>query len=47
MTAGVFDRRQDGFDVTLDDFRDGGDQVPDMSIAIDLVAGEIIVREAA
>ena len=43
----VFDRRQDGFDVTLDHFLDGGDQVPDLSIAIDLVAGEIIVREAA
>ncbi|MCW2737582.1 PspC domain-containing protein [Nocardioides sp.] len=43
----VFDRQQDGFDVALDNIRDGGDQVPDMSIAIDLVAGEIIVREAA
>jgi phage shock protein PspC (stress-responsive transcriptional regulator) len=43
----VLDRRQDGFDVTLDQFLDGGDEVPDMSIAIDLVAGEIIVREAA
>ena len=28
-------------------FRDGGDGVPDMSITIDLVGGEIIVREAA
>ena len=28
-------------------FRDGGDEVPDMSITIDLVAGEVIVREAA
>jgi hypothetical protein len=43
----VFDRHQDGFDFTLNHFLDGGDQVPDMSIAIDLVAGEIIVREAA
>lgn len=43
----VFDRRQDGFDVTLDHFLDGGDEVPDMSIAIDLAFGEIIVREAA
>jgi phage shock protein PspC (stress-responsive transcriptional regulator) len=43
----VFDRRQDGVDVTLDHFLDGGDEVPDMSIAIDLVFGEIIVREAS
>ena len=28
-------------------FLDGGDDVPDMSINIDLVAGEILVREAA
>jgi phage shock protein PspC (stress-responsive transcriptional regulator) len=43
----VFDNHQDGFDFALDDFLDGGDQVPDMSIAIDLVAGEVIVREAS
>jgi phage shock protein PspC (stress-responsive transcriptional regulator) len=43
----VFDRRQDGFDVTVDNSLDGGDEVPDMSIAIDLAFGEIIVREAA
>jgi phage shock protein PspC (stress-responsive transcriptional regulator) len=43
----VFDRRTDGFDVSLDHFLDGGDDVPDMSISIDLVAGEVIVREAA
>jgi phage shock protein PspC (stress-responsive transcriptional regulator) len=43
----VFDERRDGFDVNLDGFRDGGDEVPDMSITIDLVAGEIIVRDAA
>ncbi len=43
----VFDRRQDGFDVTVNDSLDGGDEVPDMSIAIDLAFGEIIVREAA
>ena len=43
----VFDQRSDGFDITLDGFLDGGDDVPDMSINIDLVAGEIIVREAA
>ena len=38
---------RDGFDITLDGSLDGGDDVPDMSINIDLVAGEIIVREAA
>lgn len=43
----VFDERRDGFDVNLDGFLDGGDEVPDMSITIDLVAGEVIVREAA
>jgi phage shock protein PspC (stress-responsive transcriptional regulator) len=43
----VFDQRTDGFDRTLDAFRDGGEGVPDMSITIDLVGGEIIVREAA
>ncbi len=43
----VFDRRRDGFDVTLDHVLDGGDDVPDLSIAIDLFVGEIIVREAA
>ena len=39
--------RAHGFDVNVDGFRDGGDEVPDMSINIDLVAGEVIVREAA
>ena len=43
----VFDQRSDGFDITQNGFLDGGDDVPDMSIDIDLVAGEIIVREAA
>lgn len=43
----VFDRRQDGFDITVDNSLDGGDEVPDLSIAIDLAFGEIIVREAA
>lgn len=43
----VFDQRSDGFDITQNGFLDGGDDVPDMSITIDLVAGEIIVREAA
>ena len=43
----VFDQRRDGIDITQNGFLDGGDDVPDMSINIDLVAGEIIVREAA
>lgn len=43
----VFDQRRDGFDVNLDGFRDGGDGVPDMTINIDLFAGEVLVREAA
>jgi hypothetical protein len=43
----VFDQRGDGFDITVDGFRDGGAGAPDMSINIDLVAGEVIVREAA
>lgn len=43
----VFDQRSDGFDITQNGFRDGGADVPDMTITIDLVAGEIIVREAA
>lgn len=43
----VFDKRSDGFDITQDGFLDGGDDVPDMSITIDLVGGEVLVREAA
>lgn len=43
----VFDQRSNGFDITQDGFVDGGDDVPDMSITIDLVGGEILVREAA
>ncbi|MCY4725252.1 PspC domain-containing protein [Nocardioides sp. STR2] len=43
----VFDQRSDGFDITQDGSLDGGDDVPDMSINIDLVGGEIVVREAA
>lgn len=43
----VFDQRQDGFDIRVDSFLDGGDEVPDMTITIDLSVGEIIVREAA
>ncbi len=43
----VFDRQQDGFDVNVDHVLDGGDDVPAMTIFIDLVVGEILVREAA
>ena len=43
----VFDRRSDGFDITQKGSLDGGTDVPDLSIDIDLVAGEILVREAA
>ncbi|MGF9755397.1 PspC domain-containing protein [Microvirga sp. 0TCS3.31] len=46
-TSEVFGQRNDGFDITQDGSVDGGDDVPDMSITIDLVGGEIIVREAA
>ena len=43
----VFDQRQRRLRHQLDGFLDGGDEVPDMSINIDLVVGEVIVREAA
>jgi phage shock protein PspC (stress-responsive transcriptional regulator) len=43
----VFGQRSDGFDITQNGSLDGGDDVPDMSITIDLVGGEIVVREAA
>ena len=43
----VFDERSDGFDITQNGFLDGGDDVPDMTIDIELVGGEILVREAA
>ncbi|WP_210504417.1 PspC domain-containing protein [Nocardioides xinjiangensis] len=43
----VLDRSQDGFDITVESFRDGGDDVPDLSVTIDLFAGEVLVREAA
>ena len=47
QTPGLRPERRDGFDITVDGSLDGGDDVPDMSINIDLVAGEILVREAA
>jgi len=43
----IFDERRDGFDITVAQSLDGGDDVPDLSIDIDMVAGEILVREAA
>lgn len=46
-TSEVFGQRSDGFDITQNGSLDGGDDVPDMSITIDLVGGEIVVREAA
>jgi phage shock protein PspC (stress-responsive transcriptional regulator) len=43
----VFDRRTDGFEISVGGSRDGGVGAPDLTIGIDLVFGEIIVREAA
>ena len=43
----VFDERRDGIDVNLDGFRDGGADAPEMSITIDLLVGDVVVREAA
>ncbi|CAM3810389.1 PspC domain-containing protein [Nocardioides zeicaulis] len=43
----VFGRSSDGFDVTRDGSLDGGAGAPDLSINIDLVGGEILVRDAA
>lgn len=41
----VFGERSEGFGVSQDGFVDGGDEVPDMRISIDLGAGQVIVRE--
>lgn len=41
----VFDLRNEGFDINVDGFRDGGAEAPAMTLTIDLVAGEILVRE--
>lgn len=43
----VFGTSSDGFDITQDGTVDGGVGAPDLSITIDLVGGEIVVREAA
>ena len=44
--ARVFSGRADGLGVTQDGFVDGGDEVPDMHITIDLGVGEVVVRES-
>ncbi|MBC2933699.1 PspC domain-containing protein [Nocardioides sp. zg-1228] len=46
-SAVVFGQRSGGFAISQEGFVDGGDGVPDMSITIDLVGGEVVVREAA
>ena len=43
----VFDQRQDGFDVQLDRLHGASPGAPTLSLTIDLLAGEIIVRDAA
>lgn len=45
--ARVLGATSSGFDVTREDSVDGGAGVPDMSLTIDLVGGEVVVREAA
>jgi phage shock protein PspC (stress-responsive transcriptional regulator) len=45
--AVVLGERSDGFDITQDGFLDGGVGVPEMTLNIDLVGGEILVREAS
>lgn len=41
----VFGQHNDGLDVTQDGFLNGGDEVPDMRIIIDLGVGQVTVRE--
>jgi phage shock protein PspC (stress-responsive transcriptional regulator) len=43
----VFDQREDGFDVIVDGFLDGGDDVPDLTLNVEIAVGDIVVREAA
>jgi phage shock protein PspC (stress-responsive transcriptional regulator) len=43
----VFERRSDGLDIRVDGSRDAGTDVPSMTITIDLVVGDIVVRDAA
>lgn len=41
----VFGRHDDGFDISREDFLNGGSEVPDMRINIDLGVGQVTVRE--
>jgi hypothetical protein len=41
----LFGVENDGFDTTQQKLVDGGDDVPDMSIIIDLGVGQVTVRE--
>ena len=41
----VFEQESGGFDVQQDGFVDGGDEVPDMTIEVDLGIGQVTVRE--
>lgn len=41
----VFGQHDDGFDLSQDGFLDGGNEVPDMRINIDLGVGQVTVRE--
>ncbi len=43
----VFDQREDGFDVIVGGFLDGGDDVPDLTLDVEIAVGDIVVREAA
>lgn len=43
----VFGQRSEGFDINQTGSLDGGVDAPDLSITIDLFAGEILVRDAA
>ena len=41
----LFGRHNDGFDISLREFLNGGSEVPDMRIMIDLGVGQVTVRE--
>jgi len=41
----LFSQHNDGFDINEESFLDGGDDVPDMRIIIDLGVGQVTVRE--
>ncbi|WP_297738787.1 PspC domain-containing protein [Nocardioides sp.] len=42
----VFDQHNDGFDVTVENLLDGGNEVPDLRIYVDLGVGEVTIRES-